>query len=219
MVEEKICKQFSFMFSPLGNMKASDKTQKSSLRNVFEADVMYYEKIIWLIFSIIKRKRLTLMLTPYCQKRQSSLSLEFVCFVIRKLSVKLMWRSLFFLVYLTESYESIWNKIDHLCLLRNFFTDRSMCWSYIGNGEKQVSYHCIEVTICSVCCWCIFRLSLSFTDFISSISERLTVVQRFLKRFFLNSFSKLLYELRICFNAIPSNYCPKNMYMYPLKKW
>ena len=27
-------------------MKASDKTQKSSLRNVFEADVMFYEKII-----------------------------------------------------------------------------------------------------------------------------------------------------------------------------
>ena len=46
MVEEKICKQFSFMFSPLGNMKASDKTQRSSLRNVFEADVVYYEKII-----------------------------------------------------------------------------------------------------------------------------------------------------------------------------
>ena len=46
MVEEKICKQFSFMFSPLSNMKASDKIQKSSLRNVFEADVMYYEKII-----------------------------------------------------------------------------------------------------------------------------------------------------------------------------
>ena len=85
------------MFSPLSNMKASDKIQKSSLRNVFEADVMYYEKIISLIFSIIKRKRLTLMLTPYCQKRQSSLSLEFVCFVIRKLSVKLMWRSFCYL--------------------------------------------------------------------------------------------------------------------------
>ena len=150
-------------------------------------------KLFRLIFPVIKRKRLTLMLTPYCQKRQSSLSLEFVCFVIRKLSVKLMWRSLFFLVYLTESYESIWNKIDHLCLLRNFFTDRSMCWSYIGNGEKQVSYHCIEVTICSVCCWCIFRLSLSFTDFISSISEWLTAVPKFLKCFFLFVFKALVW--------------------------
>ena len=47
-------------------------------------------KLFRLIFPVIKRKRLTLMLTPYCQKRQSSLSLEFVCFVIRKLPVKLM---------------------------------------------------------------------------------------------------------------------------------
>ena len=41
-------------------------------------------------FPIIKRKRLALMLTPYCQKKETILSLEFVCFVIRKLSVKLM---------------------------------------------------------------------------------------------------------------------------------
>ena len=78
------------MFSPLSNMMASDKTSKSSLRDVFEADVVCYEKNITISFPIIKRKRLTLMLTPYCQKRQSSLSLEFVCFVIRKLPVKLM---------------------------------------------------------------------------------------------------------------------------------
>ena len=44
-------------------------------------------------------------------------------------------------VYLTEGYESIRNKIDHLCLLQNFFTDRSMLWNYIGNGEKQVWHH------------------------------------------------------------------------------
>ena len=78
------------MFSPLGNIKASDETSKSSLRDVFEADVECYEKAITISFPIIKRKRLTLMLTPYCQKKQSSFSLEFVCFVIRKLSVKLM---------------------------------------------------------------------------------------------------------------------------------
>ena len=78
------------MFSPLGNIKASDETSKSSLRDVFEADVECYEKAITISFPIIKRKRLALMLTPYCQKKQSFLCLEYVCFVIRKLSVKLM---------------------------------------------------------------------------------------------------------------------------------
>ena len=78
------------MFSPLGNIKASDETSKSSLRDVFEADVECYEKAITTSFPIIKRKRLALMLTPYCQKKETILSLEFVCFVIRKLSVKLM---------------------------------------------------------------------------------------------------------------------------------
>ena len=78
IIEEKICKNFTFMFSPPSNMMASDKTSKSSLRDVFEADVVYYEKAICISFPIIKRKRLTLMLTPYCQKRWSSFSLEFV---------------------------------------------------------------------------------------------------------------------------------------------
>ena len=78
------------MFSPLGNIKASDETSKSSLRDVFEADVECYEKAITISFPIIKRKRLALMLTPYCQKKRSILSLEFVCFEIRKLSLKLM---------------------------------------------------------------------------------------------------------------------------------
>ena len=57
------------MFSPLGNIKASDETSKSSLRDVFEADVECYEKAITTSFPIIKRKRLALMLTPYCQKK------------------------------------------------------------------------------------------------------------------------------------------------------
>ena len=78
IIEEKICKHFTFMFSPLSNMKASDKTSKSSLRDVFKADVVCYDKTISTSFPIIKRKRLTLMLTPYCQKRWSSFSLEFV---------------------------------------------------------------------------------------------------------------------------------------------
>ena len=78
IIEEKICKHFNFMFSPLSNKKTSDKTSKNSLRYVFEADVECYEKTISNSFPIFKRKRLTLMLTPYCQKRQSSFSFEFV---------------------------------------------------------------------------------------------------------------------------------------------
>ena len=53
------------MFSPLSNMMALDKTSKSSLRDVFEADVVCYDKTISTGFPIIKRKRLTLMLLQY----------------------------------------------------------------------------------------------------------------------------------------------------------
>ena len=38
------------MFSPPRNIKASDETSKSSLRDVFEADVECYEKTIQLVF-------------------------------------------------------------------------------------------------------------------------------------------------------------------------
>ena len=61
-IEEKICKHFTFMFSPLSNMMTSDKTSKSSLRDVFETDVVCYDKTISTGFPIIKKKRLTLML-------------------------------------------------------------------------------------------------------------------------------------------------------------
>ena len=77
ITQENICKHFTVKFSTLSNKKASDKTSKG-LRDVFEADVVCYEKTISTSFTIIKRKRLTLMLTPYCQKRRSSFSLEFV---------------------------------------------------------------------------------------------------------------------------------------------
>ena len=46
IIEEKICKHFTFMFSPLSSMKVSDKTSKSSLGDVFEADVVCFEKTI-----------------------------------------------------------------------------------------------------------------------------------------------------------------------------
>ena len=104
-------------------MKTSDKTSKSSLRYVFEADVECYEKTISNSFPIFKRKRLTLMLTPYCQKRSPVLVLNLFCHQknIRKAYVK----KYSVLVYITKGYEGIRNKIDHLCLLQNFFTDRS----------------------------------------------------------------------------------------------
>ena len=51
VIEEKICKHFTFMFSPLSNMKVSDKTSKSSLTDVFEADVVCFEKTISTHFS------------------------------------------------------------------------------------------------------------------------------------------------------------------------
>ena len=123
IIEEKICKHFNFMFSPLSNMKTSDKTSKSSLRYVFEADVECYEKTISNSFPIFKRKRLTLMLTPYCQKRSPVLVLNLFCHQknIRKAYVK----KYSVLVYITKGYEGIRNKIDHLCLLQNFFTDPS----------------------------------------------------------------------------------------------
>ena len=73
IIEEKICKHFTFMFSPLSNMKVSDKTSKSILRDVFEADVVCCEKTTSTSFAIIKIKRLTLMLTPYGKKRWSNL--------------------------------------------------------------------------------------------------------------------------------------------------
>ena len=104
-------------------MKASDKTSKSSLRDVFEADVVCYEKNISTSFPIIKRKRLTLMLTLYCQNGPASV-LNLLCY--QKNIRKALEKKFLLLVYLTESYESKWNKIDHLCLLQNFFTDRLM---------------------------------------------------------------------------------------------
>ena len=62
-------------------------------------------------------------------------------FCLQKNICKAYVKKFSLLVYLTEGYESIWNKIDDLFLLQNFFTDRSMFWNYIGNREKQVSHH------------------------------------------------------------------------------
>ena len=163
------------MFSPLSNMKVSDKTSKSSLRDVFEADVVCCEKTTSTSFAIIKIKRLTLMLTPYCKKR---------------------WSNLF--VFWSEKYplslceEVIY--IDHLCLLQNFLRGRSMFWNYIGDGKIRVPHHFLKMSpyiqfvvgesLDSL--WVLWILFLSSTNL------------------FIESFLKILYELSICFDTIPS---------------
>ena len=70
-------------------------------------------------------------------------------------------------------------------------------WSEIilATAKNKFRIICIEVTICSVCCWCIFRLSLSFTDFISSISEWLTAALKFLKCLLLSRFQSFCMSL------------------------
>ena len=107
-----------------------------------------------------------------------------------------MWRryvkKISVLLYLTEGYESMWNKIDHPCLIQNFFTDR--CSEIIlATAKNEFRIVCIEVTICPVCRWCIFRSSLSFTDFIPSISGRLTSVPKFHKCFLLSRFKAFVW--------------------------
>ena len=105
--------------------------------------------------------------------------------IIRKPYVK----KFLLLVYSTEGYETIWNKIDHLCLWQIFFY-RSM-----ATAKNNLHIICIEVIICPVFRWYIFSLSLSFTDFISSITEWLTAVLKFLKRFLLGRFQSFCMSL------------------------
>ena len=58
----------------------------------------------------------------------------------------------------------------------------------LATARNKCRIICIEITICPVCRWCIFRLSLSFTDFISFISEWFTSVPKFHKFFLLSRF-------------------------------
>ena len=142
---------------------------------MFEADVVCYDKAISNSFPMIKRKRLTLMLTPYCQKRRSSFSLEFVL-----LSEKYPW----------SSWEEVWVsgiKLTISVCYRIFLPIDRCSEIILATAKNKFRIICIEVTLCPVCRLCIFRLSLSFKDFISSISERLTAVPKF-HNFFLSRF-------------------------------
>ena len=131
-------------------------------------------KLFQLAFPI-KRKRWTL--TPcLLLKKSLNLSLEFVGFVIRKISVKLMWGSFFTCLFSSR-----------LRKYTEFFLQMDRCAAFIlATAKNKFRIICKDVTICSVCRWCIFSLSLSFTDFISSISEWLTAVPE-VHNFFLSS--------------------------------
>ena len=125
-------------------------------------------------------------------------------------------------VYSTEGYETIWNKIDHHCLWQIFFCffqiDR--CSEIILPTAKN-NFHiiCIEVIICSVCRWYIFSLSLSFTDFFSSISEWLTAVLKFLKRFLLGCFQSFCMSLEFASISYHLIIALKNdMFVSPIKE-
>ena len=62
-----------------------------------------------------------------------------------------------------------------------FFLQMERCAETIlATAKNKFRIICKEVTIWPICCWYIFRLSLSFTDFISSISEWLIAVPKFL---------------------------------------
>ena len=161
------------MFSPLSNKKASDKTWKSSLRDVFEADGVCYDKTISASFPIIKRN-----VDAILQKE----TVQFVCFLIRKIPERLMRRSFCYLY--------IQLKVAKVCGIKltiSVFSSRSIDVLKLYWRRRNSSFASIfkEVTIYPVCCWWIFKLSLSLMDFISSNSERLTAVPKFHKLFYL----------------------------------
>ena len=120
-------------------------------------------------------------------------------------------RKFLLLFYLAQGYESI----------RNFFFQMDRCAAFIlATAKNKFRIICKEVTICSVCRWCIFSSSLSFTDFISSISEWLTAVPEFHKFFFIESFSKLCLSSHFASISYHLIIGLKTTWLFhPLKKW
>ena len=74
-------------------------------------------KLFQLAFPI-KRKRLTL--TPCLLPKETLQFKSWICLFCDQIKYPYSLCEEVF-VYLTQGYESIWNKIDHLCLLRIFF--------------------------------------------------------------------------------------------------
>ena len=109
--------------------------------------------------------------------------------MIRKLSVNLMWRSFCYL-YIQLKVTKVYEIKLTISVCDRFFFYRSM-----ATAKNNLHIICIEVIICPVFRWYIFSLSLSFTDFISSITEWLTAVLKFLKRFLLGRFQSFCMSL------------------------
>ena len=108
-------------------------------------------------------------------------TVQFVCFLIRKISKKLMRRSFCYLhIQLKVA------KVYGIKLTVSVFSSRSIDVLKLYWRRRNSSFASIfkEVTIYPVCCWWIFKLSLSLMDFISSNSERLTAVPKFHKLFY-----------------------------------
>ena len=99
-----------------------------------------------------------------------------------------MWRSFGYL-YIQLKVTKLYEIKLTISVCYTIFLQIDRCSEIIlAKAKNKFRIICIEVTICPVCRWCIFRLPLSFTDFISSISERLTAVPKFHNFFLLSRF-------------------------------
>ena len=104
-----------------------------------------------------------------------------------------MWRSIRYLytkLKVTKVYEI---KLTISVCYRIFLRIDRRSEIILATARNKFRIICIEVTICPVCRWCIFRSSLSFTDFIPSISGRLTSVPKFHKCFLLSRFKAFVW--------------------------
>ena len=131
-----------------------------------------------------------------------------------------MWRSFCYL-YIYLKVTKVYGIKLTISVYYRIFLQIDRCFEIIlATAKNKFRIICIEITICPVCRWCILKLSVSFTEFISSISERLTAVPKF-PNFFLFSrfqsfcmsseFASILYHLIIALIT--------TCLFHPLKKW
>ena len=131
-----------------------------------------------------------------------------------------MWRSIRYLyikLKVTKVYEI---KLTISVCYRIFLRIDRRSEIILATARNKFRILCIEVTICPVCRWCIFRLSLSFTDFISFISEWFTSVPKFHKFFLLSRFQSFC--MRSDFASISYHLIiglKTTWLFHPLKKW
>ena len=132
-----------------------------------------------------------------------------------------MWRSFCYL-YIYLKVTKVYGIKLTISVYYRIFLQIDRCSEIIlATAKNKFRIICIEITICPVCRWCILKLSVSFTEFISCISERLTAVPKFQNFFFLLSrfqsfcrsseFASILYHLIIALIT--------TCLFHPLKKW